>query len=125
MARREELYLRDIVQSVEVLRQFVRDRSEADLRADVMFQDAVIRRLSIIGEAVAHISSETRDRYPEMRWSDVVGFRNVAIHSYFSLDLSLIWTTAVSEAPELGQFVAEILEAEYGDSHKTSENGPT
>jgi uncharacterized protein with HEPN domain len=113
MARSEELYLRDISESVALLREYLRGRTREDLLTDRGFQDSVVHRLEIIGEAAAHLSDDLRSRYGSVEWSDVVGFRNVAVHGYFSLDLDIVWAAATLDAPQLGQLVDEILDREY------------
>lgn len=113
MARNEKLYLRDIVDSVAKLRDYLRGRTREELETDSLFQDAVVHRLEIIGEAAAHLSESLRSRYTTVEWSDVVGFRNVAVHGYFSLDLDLVWSAATEDAPMLGRLVENILDREY------------
>ena len=112
MARSEEQYLRDILASTTLLRAYVRDRTRADLAKDQFFQDAVVHRLEIIGEAAAHLSMDLRSRYASIEWTDIV-VRNVAIHGYFSLDLDIVWATATVDAPLLGRLVQEILDREF------------
>ena len=65
MARSEELYLRDMMQCVELIYAYVKGRSFDEFLADEMFRDAVIRHLEIIGEAAAHLGMPIRERYPE------------------------------------------------------------
>ncbi|WP_440999474.1 HepT-like ribonuclease domain-containing protein [Fodinibius sp. SL11] len=47
-------------------------------------QDAVLRRLEIIGEAVKHISDD-------IPWWKIAGMRDIIIHEYFGITLSMIW----------------------------------
>ncbi|MBI4639875.1 MAG: DUF86 domain-containing protein, partial [Candidatus Tectomicrobia bacterium] len=46
---------------------------------DTQCQDAVIRRLEIIGEATRRISEQTRAMYPHLPWNAMIGMRNVMI----------------------------------------------
>jgi uncharacterized protein with HEPN domain len=43
---------------------------------DRMRQDAVIRKFEIIGEAVKHLSEETTQRRPDIRWRRIAGMRD-------------------------------------------------
>jgi uncharacterized protein with HEPN domain len=52
--------LRDILEASRLIASYMKDTSEAQFRADTQKQDAVIRRIEIIGEATAHLSDDTR-----------------------------------------------------------------
>ncbi|TAK34989.1 MAG: DUF86 domain-containing protein [Chloroflexota bacterium] len=111
--RREELYLGDIMQAADALRQFLADVRREDFLLDDLLRSAVLQKLTIIGEAVACLPRRLRERHPEIEWQDIVGFRNIAVHAYFSIDWDLVWMAAMRDAPILRSQVAGILEREY------------
>jgi uncharacterized protein with HEPN domain len=113
--RREELYLRDIVDASDAIQRFVEEVNEQDFIADEMLQSAVLQKLMIIGEAAARISESIRKQYPEIPWTDIVAFRNIVVHEYFAVDWSIVWTTATEEVPELQQQITNILDRDYGN----------
>jgi uncharacterized protein with HEPN domain len=57
-------------------------------------QDAVFRRLGVIGQAVKDLPSEGRDRYPEIPWRQIAGMRDVLSHDYWGVDVEITWETA-------------------------------
>jgi uncharacterized protein with HEPN domain len=73
-------------------------------------QDAVIRRLEVIGEAANRLTDDFRSHYPEIPWSAIVGLRNVLIHEYDTIDLGRIWETIVKNIPELERQIRKVLE---------------
>jgi uncharacterized protein with HEPN domain len=70
----------------------------------------------IIGEAAARLSADLRERHSEIEWPDIVGFRNIAVHAYFTVDWSIVWVTATQDAPQLRRRVSKILTSEFGQS---------
>jgi uncharacterized protein with HEPN domain len=69
--------LRDILEAVRLIGSYVKDISEADFRANSEKQDAVIRRIEIIGEATAHLTEATRQAIPELPIRKMRGMRNI------------------------------------------------
>jgi len=115
--RRDELYLRDILEAVRDLADFVGGLSAEALAEARMARWAVVQRLTTIGEAAARISPEFKDRHAEVPWARITAFRNVLVHAYFGIRWERVWQAAVEEAPALARQVAEILEAEFpGDT---------
>lgn len=111
--RREELYLKDIVQAADEIAEFIGSSAYDHFLGNNMLRSAVLQKLMIIGEAAAHVTKKLRERHPEIIWSDVVAFRNLAIHAYFSIDWSIVWQAAIKDAPELRAIISHILAEEY------------
>jgi len=74
-----------------------------------MMRFACIKQLEIIGEAGNHISEETKAKFSEIEWSQIVGMRNVFVHEYFGIDINLVWEIIRSELPDLKIKIIEIL----------------
>ena len=104
--RSDALYLADILDAIESIERFVTDFDEARFLSDELVQSAVLQKLSTIGEAAARLSDATRDGLPEIPWKEIIGFRNVAVHAYFSVDWRIVFVTVVDDLPVLKQFVA-------------------
>ena len=75
-------------------------------------QDAVIRNIEIIGEAVTKIQKQAPEfvkAHPEVPWSDIRGMRNKVIHGYFDVELPVVWTTVKDDLPKLKQQINGLL----------------
>ena len=114
--RREELYLADIIEAADAIRRFLKNVDQNTFLKDDLLQSAVLQKLMIIGEAVARLPKEFRERYPEIEWEDIIGFRNIAVHAYFAVEWSIVWVAATQEAPELKRKITDILAKEYTSS---------
>jgi uncharacterized protein with HEPN domain len=68
---------------------------------DTQCQDAVIRRLEIIGEASRRLSDQTRAALPHLPWHDIAGMRNILIHEYDGVDLIAVWDTVRIDLPAI------------------------
>jgi uncharacterized protein with HEPN domain len=114
--RREELYLTDIVEAAESINKFLAGIDRQAFLRDDLLRSAVLQKLSIIGEAASRLPSEFKERHAYIEWTDIIGFRNIAIHAYFAVDWSIVWFTATKEVPEFKKKIANILTKEYPDS---------
>ena len=93
--------LRDIREAARLIAAYVHGVTEADFRADTQKQDAVIRRIEIIGEATAHLSQETRRAVPELPFRKMRGMRNIVVHDYANVDVRIVWEVATVHVPEV------------------------
>ena len=112
--RRERLYLEDIVVAAETIEEFVQGQHLDSFQANRMIRSAVVHQLTIIGEAVAHLSEDVRRLHPDVPWSDIKGLRNIVVHNYFGIDWEEVWRAATEDVPALRTRIAEILGASGG-----------
>jgi uncharacterized protein with HEPN domain len=92
--------------------QFATGRAQSDLVIDRMFYLAVVKSVEIVGEAVSHVSDETRSQYPQIAWAGIMGMRNILVHAYGSIDLGKLWNTVQNELPGLIAQLEAILPPE-------------
>jgi len=63
-------------------------------------QDAVIRRIEILGEAADRLMKADADyavNFPDLPLRDIKDMRNMVIHGYDAVDVEIIWNTAQSD----------------------------
>lgn len=95
--RDELVFIGDIIECIEMIERYVGNLSEKEFEDNSEKQDAVIRRIEIIGEAVKNISKKTRERYPDIPWKEIAGMRDVVIHQYFGVTIGMVWRVATSD----------------------------
>ena len=107
--RTDDVYLLDIIVSIDAIGKYLSDISEDEFAANQMLQDAVVRRFEIIGEAANHISTQFKDKYPFIEWRLMSDMRNKLIHEYFGINISTLYETAMTSLPELKPKILSIL----------------
>ncbi|MBI4983229.1 DUF86 domain-containing protein [Candidatus Woesearchaeota archaeon] len=105
----ETKYLIHILQSIELIEEFVLNLSKEDFKQNSEKQFAVIRGIEVIGEAVKNIPQTFKEKYPFIKWRDIAGTRDVLIHAYFSVDTDLIWDIVKRDLPLLKKQVNSLL----------------
>jgi uncharacterized protein with HEPN domain len=80
---------------------------------DELRQSGVLQKLIVIGEAAERLPKEFQNTHPELAWSDIIGFRNIAVHEYFAIMWEIVWETAISDVPKLREQITAILDDEF------------
>jgi uncharacterized protein with HEPN domain len=63
----------------------------------------------VIGEAANALSGELVARYSQTPWAQIVAFRNLMVHEYFRVSLSLVWSIVQNNLPSLKSTVEIML----------------
>ena len=109
MKKDPRVYLAHIVECVDAVEGYVAGMDQAAFALDVKTQDAVQRRLAVIGEAVKNLPERLREAHPEIPWRRMAGMRDKLIHDYFGIDVGLVWEVARSLLPPLKAPIEAII----------------
>jgi uncharacterized protein with HEPN domain len=108
--RTYRMYLDDILLSINRISEYTERYTFADFKKDYKTVDAVIRNFEIIGEAAKNLSTEIKELYPNVPWSEMYLLRNKVSHEYFGVDYEIIWDIAINYLPENKSQIEAILE---------------
>ena len=104
----ERVYLGHFRDAINDIEQYTSAGRDAFM-AERMRQDAVIRKLEIIGEAVKQLPNATKESRPEIPWKQIAGMRDRLTHDYFGVDLALVWRVVERDLPGLQAAVMALL----------------
>ncbi len=109
MKKEPEIFINHILESIEDIGKYTRGLSSAQFLRSALVQDASIRRLEIIGEAVKKIPAETKAAARQIPWKQIAGLRDILIHEYFGVDLKLVWRVIQKDLPDLKKNMLKLL----------------
>jgi uncharacterized protein with HEPN domain len=107
--RKPDILLQDIEESIKKIKIYTSGMSFESFQNDDKTIDAVIRNFEIIGEAANRIPDEVKDKFNEVNWHRIRGFRNRIVHDYMGVDLEIIWEIIEKNLDELNEQIEEII----------------
>jgi uncharacterized protein with HEPN domain len=104
----DRVYLQHIRDALDDIANYANAGREAFL-AERMRQDAPLRKLQVIGQAVKSLSENSKSRQPHIPWKQIAGLRDKVIHDYFGVNLDIVWAVVEKDLPELRRAVDDLL----------------
>ena len=108
MKREAGIYIDDIIESISLVERYIKAINKEKFDNNTQLQDAVIRRLEIIGEAAKNMPEDVKKEYPEVPWEKIAGMRNVLIHEYFGINIERVWKVVKEDLIVLKENIQKI-----------------
>ena len=102
------IFLEHILESIYLIEEYIKDKSKSEFLKLTQLQDSVIRRITIIGEAIKNIPDDFKETHPKIPWKQIIGMRDILIHQYFGIDLNLTWEVIEKDLPKLKKQIVSI-----------------
>ena len=111
MPKRGDLeWVSDIKEAIRRVERYTRGVSYQKFLKNIKTQDAVVRNLEIIGEAVKNISADFKKKHKNVEWKNIAGMRDKLIHHYFGVNWEIVWDVVKEKLPELKKQVERVSE---------------
>lgn len=108
MKRNFDLYLEDILEAIQAIESYIEGINFEKFKDIPIMIDAVLRQLTIIGEASHHLPENVKNKM-NVPWEKVVAIRNRLIHGYFDVELKVTWDTAKKDVQDLKKEIKKYL----------------
>jgi uncharacterized protein with HEPN domain len=110
MKKEPKIPLFDILDSIEHIEKYTKNISKEKFFDNPQVQDAVVRRIEIIGEAVKNIPSSFKNKHTDIEWRKIAGTRDVLIHDYAGVDVILVWEIVRKDILILKKQIEHLIE---------------
>src|ERR1700742_1325620 len=97
----DQLRVRHVLDAIAEINSYLQMVSLEEFLLNSEKRFATIKQLEIIGEACNRISSGVKEKFPEIEWNNIIGFRNISIHEYFGVNFQIVWQIAQTDLPIL------------------------
>jgi uncharacterized protein with HEPN domain len=95
------IFIEHVYQCIEDIQSYTHGIDRSGFFADTMTQDAVVRKIEIIGEAIKNLPEAIRKNYPDIPWENMEKMRDIVIREHFEVDLNYAWDVVTVELPKL------------------------
>ena len=109
MKKDPKIYLIDIVQAIADIYTFSPGMTKEDFITNILLQDGILRKISVIGEAVKRLPPRLKEKEKDIPWKKITGMRDVVVHDYSDINLDTIWETVTEDLPKLNNAVHRML----------------
>lgn len=108
--RTDTEFLNDAKEAIKRIESYAEKLDYKSFLSDTKTQDAIVRNLEIIGEAVKNISSDFKKRYKNIEWKKLAGLRDKIIHYYFGVNWDIVWDAIKNRLPDIKKIIESIIE---------------
>ena len=109
MKKDPKIFLVHILENINLIEEDLSGVDAENFKKSRLLQDAVVRRVEVMGEAAKNLPEEFKSEHPDVPWRKIAGTRDFIVHEYFSIDLDLVWEITQKELPDLKNKITAIL----------------
>ena len=99
--KNDNYYKNHILNDLNKILEYSKNVSYEQFVNDEQLIDAVLFRLIQITENIKKLSLSFKEQHPEIRWNDIIGFRNRIVHDYGKTDYAIVYEVISNDVPLL------------------------
>lgn len=106
---KDDAWILDMLNACRRIQRYAQGVDGAAFLGDELRQDAIIRQLTVLGEAAKRVSEDYCMAHPEIPWHQIAGFRDVVVHQYERVDLPRVWQIVAEDLNRLAAHLAALV----------------
>ena len=106
------LYLEDIDEATAAIEEYTANLDYDGFAGDRKTYSATLREFIVIGEAIANIPEQVKEKAPSIEWRLIKDFRKFIVHEYFGVDARIVWDAVQQELPILKKEISRLKKVE-------------
>jgi uncharacterized protein with HEPN domain len=109
---KDEAWILDMLNACRRIQRYAQGVDGVTFLGDELRQDAIVRQLTVLGEAAKRVSLEYLTAHPEIPWQQIAGFRDIVVHQYERVDLPRVWQIVTEHLVLLAAQLAALVPPE-------------
>ncbi len=95
-------YIATALECIDLIKEYTSGYTLDSFIEDRKTQDAVIRNLEVIGQALKDYGiDDLKAKKSQIPWAQIAGMRNILAHEYMGVDIVMVWDTVQQHLNEL------------------------
>lgn len=109
MSREYKLFIKDILEAINDIEEFIREMDYNTFLSDRKTQRAVVQAIEVIGEASKNIPAEIKRKHKDIPWKEMAKMRDKISHFYFGIDYKIVWKVIKGKLPLMKSSIEQIF----------------
>jgi uncharacterized protein with HEPN domain len=105
----DKIRVHHVLDAITEVENYIAGVTENEFMGNSEKRFATIKQVEIIGEACNKMSEELKNKFPDVPWHQIIGFRNISIHEYHNVSFHIVWGIATLNLPTLKKQMGIIL----------------
>ena len=97
------------MEAIDKIQKFTSGVSYEEFLKDEILQEALVRKIEIIGEASKRLPENFKLLASNIPWNEITAMRNKIVHDYFEVDLEVVWSSIQNDLAPLKEFLEKNL----------------
>ena len=106
--KNNKYYVEKILADLQFVMAHTQGKSQKEIEQDDLLVDSILFRVIQIAENSMKLDEDFQKKNSHIPWRAIRGMRNMIVHNYGAVDLSIVYDTVSNSIPELYKMLSNI-----------------